>query len=353
MAILLGSAFPADARVITVKNGRDSGVGSLRAAIANAEAGDTITFDPSVRSVVLTTGRLENYWPITIKGPGAKKLTIRRSSAPGTPQFRIFEVRAKLTISGVTIANGFLMDDSAGLRVYYSELIMRACTITGNKGGSGPAINTTSDSRVKLIGCTISDNKAVNGYGGGALSNWGEMTISRSTLARNHAGGSAGAIINSGRLTITNSTIAGNSADGSAGGIMAIPGTAEQPRPVEVRNSIIANNTDKFDSPDYSGRMKSGGWNIIGNTSGMVIGGNTTGNQLNVNPVLGPLQDNGGPTKTRALMPGSPALDQGNSGAATKDQRGLSRPVDFANEPNAPSGDGSDIGAFEVQDSPP
>ena len=67
-----------------------------------------------------------------------------------------------------------------------------------------------------------------------------------------------------------------------------------------------------------------------------------TAEQLN----LGPLQDNGGPTQTHALLPGSAAIDSGNSGGVTRDQRGFSRPVGIA---KVVGGDGSDIGAFEVQ----
>jgi len=76
------------------------------------------------------------------------------------------------------------------------------------------------------------------------------------------------------------------------------------------------------------------------------------GDQINTDPMLGPLQDNGGPTFTHALLPGSPAIDAGkNFGAATTDQRGSGfvRTFDYASIANANGGDGTDIGAFEVQ----
>ena len=81
-------------------------------------------------------------------------------------------------------------------------------------------------------------------------------------------------------------------------------------------------------APDFAGNLDSQGYNLIGNTSGTTITGTTTGNQLNVNPLLGALQDNGGPTFTHALLSGSPAIEGGNSSSFNTDQRGLARPVD-------------------------
>jgi hypothetical protein len=77
---------------------------------------------------------------------------------------------------------------------------------------------------------------------------------------------------------------------------------------------------------------------------------NETGpNQLGANPQLGPLQNNGGPTPTEALPASSPAVDKGAAFGLTSDQRGVLRPIDFPSIPNTAGGDGSDIGAFELQ----
>jgi hypothetical protein len=67
-----------------------------------------------------------------------------------------------------------------------------------------------------------------------------------------------------------------------------------------------------------------------------------------IDPLIGPLQMNGGPTPTHALMPGSPAIDQGNSFGIHVDQRGYHRPYNFLPILNARGGNGSDIGAFEL-----
>jgi len=97
--------------------------------------------------------------------------------------------------------------------------------------------------------------------------------------------------------------------------------------------------------------LNSQGYNLIGDTTGTVILGITTGNLLDIDPLLGPLQNNGGPTDTHALLPGSPALDAGISGGPNTDQRGVPRPIDIPSLPNA--ADGSDIGAYEFNASAP
>src|SRR5216683_6473790 len=108
------------------------------------------------------------------------------------------------------------------------------------------------------------------------------------------------------------------------------------------------------------GTFTSQGYNLIGDGTGATITP-TTGDQIGtagspINPLLAPLQDNGGPTFTHALLPGSPAIDTGSAAtdpvsgtSITTDQRGLPRPVDDPAIANASGGDGSEIGAFEVQ----
>jgi len=91
---------------------------------------------------------------------------------------------------------------------------------------------------------------------------------------------------------------------------------------------------------DFYGLLTSEGYTLIQNTSGSTIVGDETGNIYGAEPLLGPLQDNGGPTWTHALLPGSPAIDAGNSGDTLAfDQRGIHRPQGLA----------PDIGAFEFQ----
>ena len=106
--------------------------------------------------------------------------------------------------------------------------------------------------------------------------------------------------------------------------------------------------------PDVYGVFKSGGFNLIGavdGSSGFVngVGADQVGSVVApIDPLIGPLQMNGGPTATHALLPNSSAVDKGDSFGIHEDQRGHRRPYNFRGIPNAAGGDGSDIGAFEL-----
>jgi hypothetical protein len=153
--------------------------------------------------------------------------------------------------------------------------------------------------------------------------------LSTFTIAGNYAGeglyGGGGGIYNAGPLTVSNSTIAGNYAGGGidgpgdGGGISNsfLTGT------LHARNTIIAGNHAGY-GPDLDGNLGSLGHNLTGNTQGG--NGFHPTDLLNVDPHVGPLQDNGGPTQTMALMPGSPALNAGDpSQLGVPDQRGVVR----------------------------
>jgi hypothetical protein len=109
-----------------------------------------------------------------------------------------------------------------------------------------------------------------------------------------------------------------------------------------VRNSIVANNTGGTVAASL-------GYNLLGNLIPSIGPGDHIVNDVK----LGPLQDNGGPTQTHALLPGSPAIDQGASSGSSTDQRGFPRPLDDLAIANVMGGDGADIGAFELSRPPP
>jgi len=191
---------------------------------------------------------------------------------------------------------------------------------------------------------------------GGGIYNGGTLVLSNSTVTGNSGFsrffGAGGGIFNEGGATISNCTIAGNSlfGGGTFGGGIQSPGT------VHVKSSIIALNSADS-GPDVSGTFASSGFNLIGKKDGSTGFSAGTDKKGTIAAPLNPrldskgLRDNGGPTKTVALLTGSPAIDKGTSvglsGTLTTDQRGFSRTVDNGSIPNANGGDGTDVGAFE------
>lgn len=209
-------------------------------------------------------------------------------------------------------------------------------TIGGS--GLGGGISNTSGGILTMSGCTLSGNRA-NGLGalGGGLfnSSAGTSEATNTTFSGNIAGVQGGGVFAASNITFTNCTLAENSAtDGSA---VFNPAFV-----VSLRNSILANNA----GPSNCGgaAFTSLGHNIDDDATCALAGLN---DQSGVDPLLGPLAGNGGPTQTHALLGGSPAIDAGQAaGAPAQDQRGIARPLDG-------NGDGTadfDIGATEFLD---
>ncbi len=117
---------------------------------------------------------------------------------------------------------------------------------------------------------------------------------------------------------------------------------------MELGSTILKAGVSGGNLANLSGTVSSDGYNLASDDGGGFLTAAT--DQANTDPMLGPLQDNGGPTFTPALLPGSPATDQGYGFGLTADQRGLPRTLDLAGVPNASGGDGTDIGAVESQD---
>ncbi len=225
-------------------------------------------------------------------------------------------------------------------------------TITFSPGASGTIILTLGKLRItdditgpdlsiegpEASGLTVSGNN-----NSGVLAILGsEATIDRITITGGSSADPGAGITNSsGTLTLANSTVSGNTAAGFGGGILKGGGTAT------MTNTIVARNTAPTNDPDVSRTFTSQGNNLIGNTSGS--SGWSSSDLQNVNPLLGPLQNNGGPTDTHALLQGSPAIDRGtNAGCVVSDQRGFLRQDGDA--------DGTltcDIGAFEAANTKP
>jgi hypothetical protein len=334
---------------------------------------------------------------ISIVGAGATTTVIDANQLD-----RVLRVDTNRTamISGVTLQNGYTTGDGGGgvnsgtLTVSYSKIANNRSA--GNDGGG---IANNLDGLLTLINCTISDNIA-EPWGGG-ITNGGTASVTGSTLIHNHADAGGGDINNFGHLTLTNSTIFNNFAvDGAGlendltaiivnstisenratnngGGIYNDGSTflfnvtvisngadvdADQdggagaglfqpagPWYTYAHNSVIAGN-DTQNAPVYDdcyGTLYSYGRNLFWNVPNcnVIV---MTGSWDYLNPLnsFGPLQDNGGPTKTHALLPGSNAIDGGDPTAGcigpdmnplTTDQRGFPRVA----------GVRCDLGAFE------
>jgi hypothetical protein len=325
--------------------------GDLRYCItkANADPGeDLIIFEATSHGTINLRSELPHLSDdLIIAGPGADVVTIRRDSGGN---YRIFTVESGVTaqIYSVTVTNGFPQGNLPnqykgkwGGGIYNSgTMTLGAVAVMGNSSqlaGLAPRGGGIFNEGVMTIyDSTIADNTAIYtgiaipqaAYGGGIMNHEdATLTIIQSTIANNRAeaktdangGGLGGGIRNDGGvLNIGASTITANDATLCGGGTSGA---------IVAHNTIVSGNTSGNGTETCSGSV-SGTFNLIGG-----------------NAMLGPLQNNGGPTETVALLPGSPAIDAGdNADAPEWDQRG-------PGFPRIVNGT-VDIGAFEVQASP-
>ena len=322
--------------MLTVSNINDTGTGSLRAAVAQADAdggGDMIVFSSlfnTPQTITLTSGQLEltgTAAATTIDGPGANLLSVS-----GNNFSRVFQIDPGVTasISGLTITGGNggnYGNGGGGLYNRGGTVTLTNCAVSGNSSYHGGGLSNYGNPYVdvpfatmSLTNCTISGNHAFGsfaGLGGGLYTKaYSNATLTNCTVSGNSAQVGGGlSTDSSGTATLTNCTVSGNSAAQDGGLLLLTRGT--------LNNTIVAGNSSSGGS--FSGR------DIFGTFSG-------SNNLIGGNPLLAPLGDYGGPTQTMALLPGSPAIDAGTStGAPTTDQRGLGRVG------------GVDIGAFESQ----
>jgi predicted outer membrane repeat protein len=247
-------------------------------------------------------------------------------------------------------SGGAIQDDA--------RLVVRDSTFTGNSAVErGGAIRIQEADSALVSGSTIIGNDAAAGGGLEIVLADGEATIQDSTITGNTASTGAGLTVYSSAddVKIDNSTIAGNTASIRGGGIVRY---VEPPRgSVSLSSTIVAGNHAPA-APDLGQRPNPAtgpvlgafilGHSLIGDTAGgaVITQAPMSSNLLNVDPRLGPLAANGGPTETMLPALASPAIDTGIANSLTVDQRGLARTV----VQGATSGDGTDIGAVELAD---
>jgi hypothetical protein len=381
--------------VISVSNTNDSGTGSLRAAIAAASPGDTISL-ASLTGTISLQSSLTVGESLTINGPTSGTLTL-----DGNDDVRIFDLNASSSAS-VSMTNLTFADGSAsryGGAIYAesnSALTVTDCTFDNNMasasgnsvstfGGAISAFNSLTVSNSTFTSNTVTTQVTTESSGysyGGAIYAGGTTSIADSTFADNvstatrtmagDSGGSGGAIDLDGSATVTNCTFTGNSAvlsggigtDTSQGGAIGILESATITNCTITNNTagttgggvwvffdggsgifqndIIAGNTGTGGSADLENNgSASGGHNLIGSSAGNSFVNGTDGNLVGSSSTplaadVNALASNGGPTQTISLQSNSPAVNAGNdSTAPSTDQRGYFR-----------SGV-SDIGAYE------
>lgn len=389
--------LPQPDMVITDAN---SGVGSLRQLLADTATGGTVLFSPSYfsqpRTIFLASALVVNR-TLTIQGPGAALVTL-----DGGNLDRVLKVDAPatLTLRGVRLTRGNPGAGNSGGGVLVNGGALSAVDVVidnsrGNQGGCIYNNGSLTLIRARLSGCqagfgagllneggktanvydTVIENNISSG-GAGGVGNNGSMLLERVTLAGNSAT-FGGGMINATTATLYNVTLSGNTATtDKAGGIYIASGSTmtvnhatitantaltfagggiwNDGGVIELRNSIIAGNFGSGANVDAVGPITGRGYNLIGTPGGYSFSGGSdlTGNQINVPARLAPLAINASFGGTHAPLHDSPAIDAGGSGLGG-DARGLLRPVDFSNVANASGGNGSDIGAYEVQLSTP
>jgi hypothetical protein len=321
--------------VNTLADSPTSGSTTLRQALANAATlggSQTVSFASGLTGSIDLSSALEITSNVTIAGPGAASLTV--SGGGASSNFNVFFVDSGVTatISGLTIANANTTDPNGSGGIYNSgTLTLSSDIFSGNSGSFGGGI--LNSGTAVLTGCTLTGDSAVKG--GGGVCNTGTITLMNDTITQESAA-YGGGVYNSGSATLTNVTLAADPTNSGGALINYNTGT------MTLDNTIIANRTS---GGDIAGTV-SGSSNLIDDsaTAGGLTNG-LNGNLVGIDPVLGPLGKYGGPTQTLPLLPGSPAIDAGNSSLAvdaqgnplTTDQRGLPRVV----------GTAVDIGAFE------
>lgn len=333
-----------------VFNTNDSGAGSLRQAVLNANSlggNPAITFDPSVvGTIALTSGELSVTQGMTLLGPATvsgnaqsrifnistsgtvtmARLTLMNGS--GTSSGGAIHAQGNLTLTDCTISNNMTTGNGGGLAVSVSTLTMNRCTVSGNVCNNCSGLYL-QDSTAFITNCTFSGNSGVTGdairlnaANRSTFTTLQNCTISGNSTSNSGDFGSAltleaPAAPSVASATLTNCTVSGNinSAASGKGAIHAAPGASQTI--LFLQSTIVSGNLAGGSPSDITGVVALGtsSANLIGVGGGLTNG--TNGNIVGVNnPLLGPLANNGGPTLTMLPLAGSLAVDGGRAANA-------------------------------------
>lgn len=236
------------------------------------------------------------------------------SSGPGTFTLINSIVSGNVAYSGGGGISGYTM-------TIYNSIIsgntMGQPNVEGGGGGAG--IYNGTGGLLTLNNSTVSDNIILGGFSGSGINtlSGAGIIVNNSTISGNSNGEGIYTFLSP--VTLNNSTISNNQGYGlrGEGGAVTLQNTI-------IANNGISNGGDCYNAPAYNGPFNSLGYNLIRNNSNCTLAGTDL---TNVDPQLGPLQDNGGSTLTQALLPGSPAINAGNPAGCT-DNSGAPLPFD-------------------------
>ena len=342
-------------------------------SLAALPAGGSIAFAPALagQTILLTSGPLVLAKDVVIDASAAPGLTL---SGNGADRVFIVNAGAAATVRHLTVANGFGFDLAGGI-LNNGSLTLEDCIVRDNRVGAatnefwkgGGGIYSGDGSTLVLRRCTIRGNTTQLVDGGGVYVFFNTtVTVDATTIEGNTAGNVGGGIRSLGNVTIVNSTLSGNTSTAWYGGAAfhtdgvmemlnsTVTGNISHPSgpaalfvgtftsagaTLRLTNSIVAGNTSAGCFAGFFGSgtvvLASGGHNVASDGTCNLV---ATGDRPGTDPLLGPLADNGGPTATHFLLPGSPAIDAANPAVCPPiDQRGVARP----------QGAGCDVGSVE------
>ena len=359
-----------DVRDDLVIVGAGSGVTTINAAAVNDRIFEIIArgvnlskFTRFTLSGVTLTGGVANQLDSTADRGGAIRMDLQstaiisdcvflnnRAPKGGAPLFREGDGGAIFSDGNLTITNcrfeGNVASRFGGAiwaNASFTQTIIRNSMFVNNRAVFGGAIRMATGMTVE--NSTFTGNVARSAAGtsgqGGAIENMGgNVTLTNTTLSGNDSFSGGGLFSTGNAITRLNYVTFAFNTSNYGGGWHTNAGTGS----ATSENSIFAGNSASVNGVDVRFAVSSLGFNLIGNTAGS--SGWKAGDLANVDPILAPLADNGGPVWTHALSSGSPAGDAGNPNSTlTVDARGFVRPRDV-------NGEGifaPDLGALEVQ----